>query len=225
MKKLLVIEAHSDDSALGGYGLIRRFNSLGYQAHFIMCACSDVQFVHCGLVKKEQRLKEYADYVRHMNGALVEEFEPVDADGSLDVYPRARLVGALEKAIKAVRPNVLLCQAPSFHHDHTAVYEATMAAIRPTARIELDEVLLMENSTYVHSIGVQTDFRPTVFVKMTSEQMDEKIRCFKDCFPSQIRYRENVLSPEGIRAWARYRALECRYAQYAEAFVQYMRTL
>jgi hypothetical protein len=82
----------------------------------------------------------------------------------------------------------------------------------------------MENPTYVHSIGPATDFKPTTYSTLTDDQIDNKLDVFNRCFPSQIRDTGNCLSPEGIRAWARYRGIECR-SKYAEAFQTYIRVV
>lgn len=225
MNKLLVIEAHSDDSAIGAYGLIQKMKFQWYKPYFFVCAASDFSMHHSGLVSRATRLKEYADYVKMMDGTLVESRSPMDAEARLDMVPMSMLVSTIEAAIMEVRPQVLICQAPSFHQDHEIVYKATIAAIRPTARFHPDEVLLMENSTYYHSSGPSTDFRPSTYCCMTEEEMQAKIDCFMSCFPSQIRGRENCLSPEGIKAWAKYRAIECNYPFYAEAFVPFIRRI
>lgn len=221
--RLLVIESHSDDSAIGAYGLIRKLVRGGYQAHFAVVAVSDTRFLHCGVVTAQQRRDEYASYVRCVGGIWEDEEFPIDAESCLDSIGKSRLVGKIETLISRVRPNILILQAPSFHHDHAITYEAAIAAMRPTVKWCPDEVLLMENPTYVHSLGPSTDFRPTTYCELNEEEMQEKIWCFEECFPTQARDRENCLSPEGIRAHARYRGLECRAAHYAEAFMTYMR--
>lgn len=222
-KRLLVIEAHSDDSAIGAYGLIQKLIGEGYEAHFMAVAMSDLDMMHCGHVSAKQRMSEYETYVERMGGQIVEGFTPFDAESRMDTVPRRDVVSALERSIYSVRPDLLICQAPSFHHDHSIVYEATIAALRPTVRFHPDEVLLMENPTYVHSVGPSTDFKPTTYCVLSEQAMTEKIDCFLSCFPSQLRSRENCLSPAGIRSWAKYRALECYAGEYAEAFVSYLR--
>jgi len=221
-KRLLVIEAHSDDSVIGAYGMIRRLQSRGYSAHFVVVAAGDVDFLHCGRVQADWRKNEYAAYVGRIGGVWEDSEFPLDCESRLDCVGKAQLVSLIERVILRVRPDTIICQAPSFHQDHTAVYEATMAAIRPTQPHCPEEVLLMENPTYVHSLGPGTDFRPTTYCPLGEVELEEKIRCFAECFPSQIREQGNCLSPEGIRAWARYRGLECR-AEYAEAFMTHMR--
>lgn len=223
-ERLLVIEAHSDDSAISASGFLEKFRD-SYELHFLLVTVSDIAMHHCGTLRREQRLAEYADYVGHFNGVWhQEEALPFDADARLDTLPKRDIVAAIESAIGTVEPEVIILQGPSFHHDHTIVYESTIAATRPTARHCPKEMYVMENPTYVHSLGPATDFRPDLYVSLTEEQMTEKLNLFRRCFPSQVREGPNYLSPDGIRAWARYRGIECR-CLYAEAFQTYQRVV
>lgn len=222
-KRLLVIESHSDDSAIGAQGMIRKLIQQGHEAYFVVIAVGDTCFNHCGVVTSDRRLEEYANYMKRIGGIWLNDDFPLHEEAKLDRYEMRLLVSKIEKIIHSINPDILICQAPSFHQDHTATYEATIAAIRPTVRQCPREILLMENPTYVHSLGPSTDFRPTTYCELTEEEMEEKIRCFVECFPTQVRGEGNCLSPEGIRALARYRAFECRTDHYAEAFMTFMR--
>ena len=222
---VLVIEAHSDDSAIGAHGFISKLVRDGRKVFFAVVAVSDTKFIHCGKVTAEQRKYEYASYVERVGGVWVDQDFPINAEARLDTVPKSQLVSKIENTIRLVRPSLLICQAPSFHHDHAITYEATIAAMRPTVKWCPSEILLMENPTYVHSLGPSTDFKPTTYCELSEAEMEEKLACFQDCFPTQVRDRENCLSTEGIKAWAKYRALECRAEHYAEAFMTYMRRI
>jgi LmbE family N-acetylglucosaminyl deacetylase len=223
-KKLLVVEAHSDDSAISASGFLEKFRE-AYEMHFLLVTVSDIAMHHCGALSRSERLAEYANYVAHFGGCWQREGPlPIDADARLDTIPKRDIVAAIEAIITSVQPNVMIVQGPSFHHDHTIVYEATIAATRPTARHCPSEMYVMENPTYVHSIGPSTDFKPDFYVSLSEEQMMLKLDLFKKCFPSQVREGPNYLSPDGIRAWARYRGIECRRL-YAEAFQTYQRVV
>lgn len=223
-KTLLVIEAHSDDSAISALGYFEKYRQQ-YDLHFALGTVSDIHMHHCGKVSRDERLTEYQNYVNYFGGTWHRDNDlPFDADARLDRLPKRDVVSAFEKIIANVRPDVLMVQGPSFHHDHTIVYEAVIAATRPTARHCPAEILIMENPTYVHSIGPSTDFRPTTYCALTDAEVKRKIELFRHFFPSQIRESGNYLSGEGIIAWARYRGIECR-AQYAEAFQTYIRVI
>lgn len=223
-ENLLIIEAHSDDSAISIAGFLEK-NRTRYNYHFSLVALSTVKLHHAGLVTSDQRDSEYQAYVDHFDGKWHRDSElPFDSDGVLDQMPKRNIVAAIENVITKVKPSIMIFQGPSYHHDHTIVYEATIAATRPTARHLPSEMYIMENPTYFHSLGPQTDFRPDVYVGLTENDMDKKLDCFRRCFPSQIRQNENYLSEEGIRSWARYRGIEARHP-YAEALKTFIRVI
>lgn len=223
-KKVLIVEAHSDDSCISVGGFLEKFRDR-YEYHFALLANSDLYLHHKGFLSRDERMKEYENYINHFNGFWHKEGGiPFDYDCRLDTLPKKDIVGAIEKVISAVEPDILICQGPSFHHDHSIVYESTIAATRPTARHCPREIYVMENPTYVHSLGPQTDFKPDLYVDISEEELKKKLDCYRRFFPSQIREDKNYLSEEGLRSWARYRGIEAR-CQYAEALMTYLRVV
>jgi len=221
MNKVLVIEAHSDDSAISASGYLRKLKKLNWELNFLLVSSSRIKFNHVGDVFRDVRLLEYKNYVNDMQGIWHREFDfPFDKESELDLLPRKVLVSALEKVIAKVKPNKLIIQGSSFHHDHTAVYEAAIAATRPTALFYPNQILIMENPTYVHSLDSTTDFKPNYYVPLSKLELDEKTNKFSSIFTSQIRPKDNVLSVDGLESWARYRGIECR-VRFAEAFRLY----
>lgn len=221
-KRLLVVEAHSDDSAISASGFLEKFRAK-YEMHFMLMTVSDISMHHCGTLTRGERLTEYENYVCHFDGQWHQGAEfPYDADARLDMLPKRNIVSSIESVITAVEPEVMIVQGPSFHHDHTIVYESTIAATRPTARHCPGEIYVMENPTYVHSLGPSTDFKPDLYVSLDEAQMTQKLELFARYFPSQVREGPNYLSADGIRAWSRYRGIEAR-CLYAEAFRTYHR--
>lgn len=220
-QRVLIVEAHSDDSAISATGLMEKFKDK-YEYHFVVMSVSSIFMHHLNAeISREERFKEYKNYVEYFEGTWhAVHGMPFDTDARMDTIGKREIVASLEQVISDVRPDIMICQGPSFHHDHTITYEAAIAATRPTARHCPRTILVMENPTYVHSIGPSTDFRPEFYCALSEEQVDKKIEIFSKFFPSQIRPGQNYLSPEGIKAWARYRGLECRQA-YAEAFMLY----
>ena len=200
-----------------------------YEYHFVLIAASDIPLHHNLKMTRKDRLAEYESYVKFFNGhwyhgADKETELPLDMDSKLDLYPRGLLVRHIELAIEEIQPDILLFAGPSFHHDHTAVYESVIAATRPTARFCPLEMYILENPTYVHATNPMTQFHPDTYVILTREQIEAKLECFRSCFPSQIRGEKNYLSSEGIKSWARYRGMEAR-CEYAEAFQTYLRKI
>ena len=74
-EKVLLIEAHSDDSAISTAGFLEKFREK-YDYHFVLSACSDIDLHHKGLITRDERLKEYEAYVKHFDGIrVVNSFE------------------------------------------------------------------------------------------------------------------------------------------------------
>ena len=226
--KVLIIEPHSDDGVISIGGFLEKYRNQ-YEYHFMLCAASDMPLHHNVGLSRKQRLEEYHKYVSYFDGiwhqGKINGYDvPLDFDCRLDQFSRKDLVAIIENVINKVEPEILMIQGPSFHHDHTAIYEATIAATRPTARFCPKEIYIMENPTYVHSTVPQSRFIPDCYIALTEEIIAKKLKCFKELFPSQIREDANYLSEEGIRSWARYRGMEAR-CKYAEALHTYIRVI
>lgn len=227
-KKVMLIEPHSDDGIISAGGFLQKYRNY-YEYHFLLIAVSDLPLYHNRKMTRQDRLDEYEAYVNNFNGNWYRGSDPdnqlpLDMDSKLDTYPRRFLVRHIEEAIEEIKPDIILFSGPSFHHDHTAVYEAVIAATRPTARFCPLEMYVLENPTYVHASNPMTQFHPDTYVILSREELALKLECFKTCFPSQIREDNNYLSCEGIKSWARYRGMEAR-SEYAEAFKTYLRKI
>ena len=225
-KRLLIIEPHSDDGIIAAGGFLEKFRN-DYEYFFVLISASDIPLNHQEFQSRQNRINEFNNYVNFFDGKLIDNLNydidfPLDKDAELDQFPKKRIVKQIEQVINIVRPNILLCTGPSFHHDHTIVFESTIAATRPTALYYPDEFYILENPTYVHSSGPLTDFHPDTYIILSEKEIDKKIQTFQNIFPSQIRSFGNSLSSSGIKSWARYRGIEAR-AEYAEAFQTFSR--
>ena len=227
-RRVLVIEPHSDDGAISTGGYLLKHRDI-FEYYFLLAVASDFPLHHQEVMTRTTRLAEFSMYCDYLGASWVKPVSgahqmPLDQDSRLDQFSRKDLVALIENGIQEVEPEILFLTGPSFHHDHTAVYEATIAALRPTARFCPDEVYVSENPTYVHQGNPMVRFHPDTYCTLTDAQLDEKMTMFELCFPSQIRSDDNSLSPGGIRSWARYRGIEAR-AAYAEAFQTFFRRL
>ena len=220
--KILIIEPHSDDSIIscGGF-LLKNYDK--FDLNFCLVCASDLNMYH-GSVSRKTRIDEYKKYVEYFNGKFItpehgEMRLPLDMESRLDTVPRAQLVKLIENAVLQVKPDILMIMGPSFHHDHTAVYEAVIAATRPTFSISSELIYVLENPTYVHDPYPGT-FKANTYVQLDEELIEKKCQLFEDLFPSQIRIEGNYLSRDGLIKWAQYRGIEAR-CNYAEAFSQF----
>jgi LmbE family N-acetylglucosaminyl deacetylase len=220
--KILIIEPHSDDSFIAAGGFLIK-NKDNYDFNFCLVVASDLK-LHHKEVTKEERLNEYQAFVDYIGGKWDRTELPLDYESRLDMVSRSKLVGLIESKILEIKPDIIMTMGPSFHHDHTIVFEAVIAATRPTFNYAPKCIWVMENPTYVHKLRKSEIDDPNVYVELTEEMINEKERAFNNIFVSQIRPDGNYLSNQGMRNWARYRGIEAR-CEYAEAFYQYFQRI
>jgi hypothetical protein len=221
-KRLLIIEPHSDDSIIAAGGFLLKYKD-EYDLYFCLVCASDLNMYH-GVVSRDARMTEYKNYVDYFNGKWVRpnhdfyEF-PLDFESKLDLVSKSVLVRLIENAIHDVKPDILMFMGPSFHHDHTLVYESVIAATRPTFSWSPATLYVLENPTYIHD-PYPVSFKPNTYVEVDEATLDLKCGLFESLFPSQIRPSGNYLSKQGLIKWAQYRGIEAR-CEFAEAFAQY----
>jgi len=226
-KKLLIIEPHSDDGmfAAGGY-FLKLKESNEYDFNFALINSSDITLNHA-TVTRQQRIDEFQTYVDYFGGTFlrptVDEHQlPIDFDSKLDTFPIAKLIKFVELMINQVQPDILMTMAPSFHQDHRVLYEAVIAATRPTFHYSPSEILLMENPTYIHQLYPNM-YTINNYVRLDEELVDLKIDLIRRFFPSQINEnRRGFLSLSSIKKWAQFRGFEAK-SEFAEAFAIYNR--
>ncbi len=224
-KKLLIIEPHSDDSIIAIGGFLEKYRN-DYDIYFCLVCASDLNMYH-GFVSRDDRLQEYENYVNYFSGTWIktkiENLElPLDMESKLDLVPTAKLVKLMEETLIQLQPDKLMMMGPSFHHDHTIVYNSLIAATRPTFGWSPSEIIVLENPTYVHDKSSLAS--PNAYVELSEKEIDQKNDLFKNLFPSQVRTKGNYLSAEGIKRWAAYRGMEGR-CDFAEAYHQYFKKI
>jgi hypothetical protein len=221
-KRLLIIEPHSDDSIIAAGGFLLKYKD-EYDLYFCLVCASDLNMYH-GVVSRQKRILEYQSYVDYFNGTWImpshDSYKfPLNLESRLDTIDRSLIVRLLENAIQEVKPDVLMFMGPSFHHDHTIVYESVIAATRPTFFYLPTELYILENPTYIHD-PYPISFTPNTYIELDLKIINLKCDLFESLFSSQIRPSGNYLSKIGIKKWAQYRGIEAR-CEFAEAFSQY----
>ena len=118
-----------------------------------------------------------------------------------------KLIVAIEEVMNILKPDV--AYIPNEHdsnQDHRAVYQACRVACRNIKKILAYEV----PSSTIH-------FMPNFYVEIEEEFLDNKIKAMA-CYESEAREYPNPRSPEGLRAFAQMRGMECN-RKLAEAFI------
>jgi LmbE family N-acetylglucosaminyl deacetylase len=118
-----------------------------------------------------------------------------------------QIKGVFDELGRTLQPDVVFTHyLTDRHQDHKLISELTWNTFRAHL------VLEYEIPKYEGDLG-----HPNVFVPLTADELDRKIRCLLECFPSQL--SRSWFTADTFRALARLRGIECGAATgFAEAF-------
>jgi LmbE family N-acetylglucosaminyl deacetylase len=215
---ILVVSPHSDDSEIGCGGTIARL-TLGKHKPtksviVVLCGASEMKCFEKGkefVVSREQRIKEFQYAVEMLAAHWVRE-AGLFAEKIMDTQ-LCHLIGFIETQLKTWKPRTMIIPAPSFHQDHKAVFEACIAAARPTDGHSPDVILRYELPVYVGNAREQ-QFKPNCFVDITDYFM-AKCQAIKQ-HQSQLKTHK-YLTLSNIGDWNKFRGFQAG-TKYAEAF-------
>ncbi|UOX39975.1 N-acetyl-alpha-D-glucosaminyl L-malate deacetylase 1 [Vibrio phage V-YDF132] len=218
MKKAVVISPHFDDMEFGCGGYIQALKEKGYEVFsYVVCSADMKIRLSDDILSPDIRVQEGAEAaaILGVNPNITVMGAPYN-----NLYANAleHVVGFVERALKEHEPDLLFIPLPSFHQDHQAVFQACMAALRPTAVWQGLKVLAYE---YPMIEWGRTEpmgqIQGAAYHHLSEEALATKIEAIS-CHKSQVHGKEDsITGNEGVKALARLRGLECGY-DYAEKF-------
>lgn len=213
--KYLFISPHPDDAEFGCGGTIAKFANMGRECHIaVMCGPSDLTMVHSGhTIPWEQRKKEQLDASREL-GVYKTLFLDVAPASKMDTVSLSVGVSKLDELLHEERYAEVYAPLPSANQDHMYVWNAVMAAFRPT---KVDRVNLFgyEQATQYHGPQVDGAVRCSMYMSLNEENLTDKINALH-WHKSQVEGRENTIAGTlGVSQLAIMRGSEagCKYAE------------
>jgi LmbE family N-acetylglucosaminyl deacetylase len=211
-RRVLVIAPHCDDEAYGMGGTILKLHAMGTKVFCCVIVCGDLRFEHTNtLIKREERVAEFTAVMRRMGceGSVLHFRE----ETRMDQVPIGDIVSAIERVQDDFRADTWYMIGPSFHQDHRVVFEAALAAARPTRTNCPREIFRYELPTYS---GNPREWAFTAHVyEDIGSFLDAKLEICS-LYKSQIR-PTGMLSLDAIRRFAQARGFESR-CEAAECF-------
>ncbi len=141
IKRVLVVNAHPDDSDFGASGTISKWIKGGIEVSYLFCTNGDQGGEESGFKKEEmpairQREQRAAGAVIGVTDITFLNY----VDGHLEATIALRK--DIVRQIRRVKPDRIVCQSPernwerigASHPDHLAAGEATVQAVYPDAR-------------------------------------------------------------------------------------------
>jgi LmbE family N-acetylglucosaminyl deacetylase len=214
-KTILVIAPHLDDEVLGCGGVIARHVAQSDKVY--VCFVAHRTYNHVYNAEKMKVEKEHAVKVKGIFGYQDICFFDLK-DERLDTCIQDIII-PLEKYLVQVRPQVVY--SPFYndnHQDHQAVAKAVQVVLRPVAIPFIERWLMFETPSSTDQspcVGV-LGFQPNVYYDIGG-YLDMKLKALS-CYETEARSYPNPRSPEGIKALAMKRGMECGLS-YAEGFM------
>jgi len=214
-KIVLVVSPHLDDEVLGCGGVIARHVAQGDKVH--VCFVAHRVYDHVYDAAKMEIEKEHAIYAKEVIG--YNEFHFLDMnDERLDACIQDIII-PLEKYITLTKPQIVYSPFLNDNNqDHQAVAKAVQVVLRPVAVPFVECWLMYETPSSTEqapSVGI-LGFQPNVYYDI-GDYLNKKLKALA-CYETEARPFPNPRSPEGIKALAMKRGMECGLEN-AESFM------
>lgn len=219
--RTLIISPHFDDETIGCGGLMSSLSSKGCEIRVVVAAtCKNTYNYSAGrVVPNDERFKESEEALKILSGlsniSLIQlsGFE----DGRLDSVDRKELVTQLDKEIRTFKPTAVLFPYSSHHQDHQAVYNASLAALRPTIDTNFIKLKAMYEYPYINSWSSNLNPNSKLYVPLSNEDIEKKKEALLAYKSQLLRDPLDILDVSSIIHLAKTRGLEIGRL-YAEAF-------
>ena len=214
-KNVLILAPHPDDEVLGCGGIIKKFTE-----HRVMVNVLIMTRGKKG-VYSDERIENVRQEARNAHKLLgVESTVFLDFPApDLDTVPISELSVAISNEINKLKPDtIFIPHRGDIHHDHKAVFTASLVAARPVNNYVVKRIYSYETLSETEWAAPFGDdaFIPDYFVNV-SDEFSFKLEAMK-CFKSQIREFPNPRSLKAIESLAQFRGSTVGY-DYAEAFM------
>ncbi|MCD9024750.1 PIG-L deacetylase family protein [Cohnella silvisoli] len=216
---VLVLAPHADDETLGCGGVIQKYIHSGSKVRIVIASLS--------LSNSKRYKKESKSYSSYNGETRIEELKeamhrlgvtdyhimfPDQSgkeiyDGKLDRIPRVEIVAQIERHIQELEPEVIYIPSITKHQDHEALHQAAVAATRP---------YFWNGTLLIYETDGEISFQPNLFIPLTSEEMDNKIKAL-EAYQTQIETTRHPVHPESLLNKAKFRGNQV-YEEFAEAF-------
>ena len=227
IKRVLVINAHPDDSDFGASGTIAQWVKKGIQVSYVLCTNGDQGGEESGIAKEDmpavrQREQREAGAVIGVTDITFLNY----VDGHLEATLALRK--DIVRQMRRVQPDRMLCQSPernwerigASHPDHLAAGEAAIQAVYPDARNPFAFTDLLEKENLkpwkVREVWMMGFAHPDHFVDVT-ETFDLKMKALH-AHASQTSHNPDL--DKMVREWGGRNATAAGFTQgrLAEAF-------
>lgn len=215
IERALIIAPHPDDEILGCGGTIRKLVLNGVNVSVLVMTRGKKELYSDKRIKNVRKEATSAHKLLGVSKTVFLQFPAPD----LDTIPLSDLSVAISDEIKKLKPDtIFIPHRGDIHHDHKAVFDASLVAARPVQNYVVKRIYSYEVLSETEWAPPFSDdaFIPDNFVNV-SEVFNFKLNAFR-CFKSQIRVFPNPRSIKALESLASYRGSTVGFSL-AEAFM------
>jgi len=212
---VLIIAPHPDDEVIGCGGVIKKMSDAG-ESVFVLVLTRGAPTMYSD--EKIENVRHEARSAHKILGVKESVFLDFYAP-ELDITPQAKISGEISNVIRKYDIDTLyIPHRGDIHHDHQAVFKASLVAARPTGNYSVVNIYAYETLSETEWAAPFADdaFIPTRFVNV-EDTFSAKVEAMK-CFKSQLRDFPNSRSIEAMAALASCRGSTVGFLK-AEAFM------
>ena len=220
-KRTLIITPHFDDETIGCGGLmasLSRDNTNRFRIVVVATNKDTFNYNANRIVSNEERKEEMMEALDIL-GVGRESFIQLEGfeDGRLDQVDKKSLITQLDNQIKEFRPTAVLFPYSSHHQDHQAVFQASVAALRPTVDTNYIKLKAMYEYPYVNSWSSNLNPNSKLYYPLNPDDMMKKEEALRAYRSQLVRDERDILNVSSIMTLAQVRGKEIG-VHYAEAF-------
>lgn len=200
--QVLVVATHPDDEVLGCGGVIARHAALGDRVHVLVMSRGIPELFPSEVIEETRHELKAAHALLGVAGVQFLDFPAP----RLDTVPAHQLADGIGRAIRTLRAETVYTHhGGDIHHDHRAVFYATLVAARPINGSPVRRVLCYEtlSETDWAPPTAEAAFTPNVFVDI-SDYLELKLQAMA-CYRSQLKEPPHTRSLRSLEALARLR--------------------
>jgi len=222
-KRTLIITPHCDDETIGCGGLMSKLATDTENKVMVVLVAthSNVHNYNVGrVVSNEERISETVNALWRLGfrkGCISLIQLKGFIDGKLDQVDKKSLVTQLDKVIREFRPTAVLFPYSSHHQDHQAVFQASVAALRPTVDTNYIQLKAMYEYPYVNTWSSNLSPNSKLYVPLSAEDIEKKKLALSEYRSQLVRDPRDILDISSIITLAKVRGTEIG-RDYAEAF-------
>lgn len=221
-KRTLIITPHFDDETIGCGGLMSSLSkSSENKVRVVVVATNnDTYNYNVGRIVSNEERKSEMIRALDILGIGRESFIQLEGfeDGRLDRVDRKALISQLDTQIREFRPTAVLFPYSSHHQDHQAVYQASVAALRPTVSTNFIKLRAAYEYPYITTSwnsNLRSDSK--LYYSLSDADIERKREALKAYESQLVRDPRDILDVSSIINLAKVRGTEIGQ-EWAEAF-------